>query len=55
MLDRLIAQADGTFLIVQGYTFSTTNGDTVSFQLANDGTVEWMKIANMYLYPTSID
>lgn len=52
MLDRLIAQADGTFRIVEGYTFSSTNGDTVSFETAKDGTIAWMKIGNMYLYPT---
>lgn len=50
-LDTLEPQADGTFRILQGYTFGSTNGDTVSFHLKEDGRVAYMKIANIYMYP----
>lgn len=50
-LDTLEPQSDGTFRILQGYTFGSTNGDPVSFHLKADGQVAYMKIANIYMYP----
>lgn len=51
MLDTLMPQGDDRFRIREGYTFGSTNGDPVQFQLTADGQVESLKIANIYLYP----
>ncbi len=48
-LDTLEPQGGANFRIVQGYTFGSTNGDEVTFHLRSDGTVAYMKIANIYL------
>ncbi|MBS0638096.1 MAG: beta-lactamase family protein [Verrucomicrobia bacterium] len=49
-LDTLEYQPDGRFRIKEGYTFGSTNGDAVTFHVAEDGKVDYMKIANIYLF-----
>lgn len=54
MLDTLLPQEDGTFRILQGYTFGDTNGDLVTFELDTRGDVVWMKIGNLFLRPSGL-
>lgn len=49
-LDTLERQSDGTFRILEGYTFGSTNGDRVIFHTNDEDEIDYMKIANIYLF-----